>query len=43
VRTGRKWREAGEHCIMKVKVKAKLSLCFLTKHHAMKAYGGVEV
>jgi hypothetical protein len=24
------------------KVKVKLSLC-LTKHHAMKAYGGVEV
>jgi hypothetical protein len=24
----------------KVKVKVKLSLCFLTKHHAMKAYWG---
>jgi hypothetical protein len=27
---------------IKVKVKVKLSLC-LTKHHAMKAYWGVEV
>jgi hypothetical protein len=27
---------------VKVKVKVKLSLC-LTKHHAMKAYWGVEV
>jgi hypothetical protein len=30
---------------MKVKVKVKLSQCFffLTEHHTMKAYGGVEV
>jgi hypothetical protein len=27
----------------KVEVKVKLSLCFLTKHRAMKAYWGVEV
>jgi hypothetical protein len=25
------------------KVKVKLSLCFLTEHHAMKKYWGVEV
>jgi hypothetical protein len=24
-------------------VKVKLTLCFLTEHHAMKAYWGVEV
>jgi hypothetical protein len=29
--------------IRKVKVKVKLSLCFLTKHNAMKAYWGVKV
>jgi hypothetical protein len=28
---------------LKVKVKIKLSLCFLTEHHAMKAYWEVEV
>jgi hypothetical protein len=27
---------------LKVKIKIKLSLC-LTKYHAMKTYGGVEV
>jgi hypothetical protein len=28
---------------LRVKAKVKLSLCFLTEHHAMKAYWGVEV
>jgi len=28
---------------LKVKLKVKLSLCFLTEHHAMKAYWRVEV
>jgi hypothetical protein len=32
----------GRKIILKVKVKVKLSQC-LTKHHAMKAYWGVEV
>jgi hypothetical protein len=26
-----------------IKVKVQLSVCFLTEHHAMKAYWGVEV
>jgi hypothetical protein len=26
-----------------VKIKVKLSLCFLTEHHAMKTYWGAEV
>jgi len=31
-------RGRDEKCIVKVKV--KLSLCFLTEHHSMKAYWG---
>jgi hypothetical protein len=38
--------EGGDHCeylgVEWIKIKVKLSLCFI-KHHAMKAYGGVEV
>jgi hypothetical protein len=34
--------DPSESINVKVKVKVKLSLC-LTKHHAMKAYWGVEV
>jgi len=28
---------------VEVNVQVKLSLCFLTEHHSMKAYWGVEV
>jgi hypothetical protein len=35
-------KESENKVKVKVKVKVKLSLC-LTKHHAMKAYWGVEV
>jgi hypothetical protein len=29
--------------VLIIKDKVKLSLCFLTEHHAMKTYWGVEV